>query len=72
MGQILYRAGYVTPTQAVPVPQQSAQAIQAIRWFMGPVPAVLLILSVVFAWFYPITREMHASMRKQLATRDDE
>ncbi len=72
MGQILYRAGYVTPTQAVPVPQQPTQAIQAIRWFMGPVPAVLLILSIVFAWFYPITREMHASMREQLATQSGE
>jgi GPH family glycoside/pentoside/hexuronide:cation symporter len=72
MGQTLYRAGYVTPTQAVPAPQQPAQAVQAIRWFMGPIPAVLLILSVVFAWFYPITREVHASMREQLAARDDE
>jgi GPH family glycoside/pentoside/hexuronide:cation symporter len=72
MGQILYRAGYVTPTQAVPVPQQPAQAIQVIRWFMGPVPAVLLILSVVFAWFYPITREVHASLREQLAARSGE
>jgi GPH family glycoside/pentoside/hexuronide:cation symporter len=72
MGQILYRAGYVTPTQAAPIPQQPSQAIQAIRWFMGPVPAVLLILSVVFAWFYPITREVHASMREQLAARSGE
>jgi len=69
MGQALYQAGYVTPTPAVPVPEQSAQVIQVIRWFMGPVPAVLLILSVVFAWFYPITREMHAAMRHQLADK---
>lgn len=72
MGQILYRAGYVTPTQAVPVPQQPTQAIQAIRWFMGPVPTALLVLSVIFAWFYPITREVHASLREQLAARSGE
>jgi len=72
MGQVLYRAGYVTPTQAVPVPQQPTQAIQAIRWFMGPVPTALLVLSVIFAWFYPITREVHASLREQLAARSGE
>jgi len=72
MGQNLYRTGYVTPTQAIPVPQQPSQAIQAIRWFIGPVPTVLLILSVVFAWFYPISREVHASMRERLAARHGE
>ena len=72
MGQALYRAGYVTPTQAIPVPEQSSQVIRVIRWFMGPVPAVLLILSVLFAWFYPITREAHASLREQLAARSRE
>jgi GPH family glycoside/pentoside/hexuronide:cation symporter len=70
MGQALYRAGYVTPTQAIPVPDQSPQVIQVIQWFMGPIPAVLLFLSVAFAWFYPITREMHASLREQLAARN--
>jgi GPH family glycoside/pentoside/hexuronide:cation symporter len=72
MGQALYRAGYVTPTQAIPVPDQSPQVIQVIQWFMGPIPAVLLFLSVIFAWFYPITREMHASLREQLAARNSE
>ena len=70
MGQALYRAGYVTPSQAIPVPEQSPQVIQVIQRFMGPIPAVLLFLSVIFAWFYPITREMHASLREQLAARN--
>jgi GPH family glycoside/pentoside/hexuronide:cation symporter len=46
--------------------------VRVIRWFMGPVPAVLLILSILFAWFYPITREVHASLREQLAARRGE
>jgi GPH family glycoside/pentoside/hexuronide:cation symporter len=71
MGQALYRAGYVTPTPGLPVPQQSSQVIQVIRWFMGPVPGILLALSVLFAWFYPITREFHASLREQLAARSE-
>jgi GPH family glycoside/pentoside/hexuronide:cation symporter len=71
MGQALHWAGYLTPTQATPVPEQPFQAVQVIRYFMGPVPAVLLILSVAFAWFYPITREVHASLREQLAARGE-
>ena len=72
MGQMLFRTGYVTPTDAIPVPHQPPQAIQAIRWFIGPIPIALLIISIIFAWFYPITREAHASMREQLAARGDE
>ncbi len=69
MGQALHWAHYITPTAAVPVPEQPAQAVQVIRWFMGPIPAVLLLLSIVFAWFYPITREYHAALRAQLAAK---
>ena len=72
MGQLLNRAGYITPTQGLPTPQQPAQVVEAIRWFMGPIPAVLLVLSLVFAWFYPISREVHASLREQLAERAGE
>jgi len=72
MGQMLNRAGYITPTASLPVPQQPAEVVSAIRWFMGPIPAALLVLSVLFAWFYPISRELHASLREQLATRAGE
>lgn len=71
MGQALHWAHYITPTAAVPVPEQPAQAVQVIRWFMGPIPAVLLALSIVFAWFYPITREYHAALRAQLAAKQE-
>jgi Na+/melibiose symporter-like transporter len=37
---------------------------------MGPVPAFLLALSIVFAWFYPISRERHRALRDELAARD--
>lgn len=69
MGQALHWANYITPTADVPVPVQPPQAVQVIRLFMGPIPAVLLVLSIAFAWFYPITREYHASLREQLAAR---
>jgi GPH family glycoside/pentoside/hexuronide:cation symporter len=41
------------------LPVQPDRAISAIRVFAGPVPAVLLGLSILFAWLYPITRESH-------------
>lgn len=69
MGQALALAHYINPTAADPVPVQPDQAVQAIRLFMGPVPAVLLLLSVLFAWRYPITREKLRQMSEQLAVK---
>ncbi len=54
--------GYITPTDAVPVPVQPDEALRAIRFFIGPVPAVILAISLVIAWRYPITRQAHADM----------
>jgi GPH family glycoside/pentoside/hexuronide:cation symporter len=70
MLQILALTGYITPLSGAPLPQQPPQTVQAIRAFMGPVPAILLALSIVFAWFYPITRERHRALRDELAARD--
>jgi Na+/melibiose symporter-like transporter len=39
----------------------------AIRWFIGPIPIVLLLLGIAFAWGYPITRESHRAMRDEIA-----
>ena len=43
------------------------QAVSAIRLFAGPVPAVLLLLAVLCAWRYPITRESHQALLEELA-----
>jgi Na+/melibiose symporter-like transporter len=37
---------------------------------MGPIPAVLLFLAVLFAWKYPITRESHQATLQELAERE--
>jgi Na+/melibiose symporter-like transporter len=42
--------------------------VQAIRWFAGPAPAALLVLAILCAWGYPITRERHQAIRDELAT----
>jgi glycoside/pentoside/hexuronide:cation symporter, GPH family len=48
---------------------QPDSAILAIRLIMGPIPAVLLGLGIVCAVFYPINRQMHAQILKELAER---
>jgi GPH family glycoside/pentoside/hexuronide:cation symporter len=67
MGQALAITKYVTPTPGAPLPQQPAEAVAAIRLFMGPVPIVLLVLAILCAWRYPISRERHRALREELA-----
>lgn len=70
MGQALAWAGYITPEPGGLLPSQPPEALEAIRLFIGPIPALLLALGIVFAWFYPITREGHRALREELAGRD--
>ena len=70
MGQALALTGYINPPTSGPLPVQPSQAVQAIRFFMGPVPVVLLVLAMIFAWRYPISREEHRALREQLAARE--
>ena len=70
MGQALAANGYITPATSGALPTQPDSAIQAIRFFTGPVPAVLLIVAVLFAWNYPITRESHSETLRILAERE--
>ena len=72
MGQALALTGYITPEPGLPLPLQPAGAVQAIRFFAGPVPTVLLLLAIVFAWRYPITRERHHALCEELAARTGE
>jgi GPH family glycoside/pentoside/hexuronide:cation symporter len=70
MGQALAMTGYQTPTLGAPLPVQPEAAVNAIRIFAGPIPALLLILSLPFAWKYNVTRESHQALVEQLANRD--
>lgn len=66
MGQALAATGYITPIQGQPLPVQPEAAVNAIRIFMGPIPAVLLILAILFAWRVNITRQSHHDMVEKL------
>lgn len=70
MGQALALAHYINPTAADPLPFQPVEVINTIRLFMGPIPAALLIIAIVFAWRYPITREHHQDLCAQIAAGD--
>jgi glycoside/pentoside/hexuronide:cation symporter, GPH family len=68
-GWVLELSGYVNGTVAVPDPVQPASALLAMRVIIGPVSAVVLLLSFAAVYFYPITREKHAAMRAELQKR---
>jgi GPH family glycoside/pentoside/hexuronide:cation symporter len=70
MAQALALTGYITPDPGSPLPVQPEAAVSAIRIFTGLVPAVLLLLAMIFAWKYPITRETHQSTLQELAERE--
>jgi GPH family glycoside/pentoside/hexuronide:cation symporter len=69
MGQTLAATGYLNPQQGQPLPVQPDAAVNAIRIFMGPIPAVLLIMSIIFAWRVNITRQSHHDMVEQLKSK---
>lgn len=68
-GLALGAAGYITPENANDLPVQPESAIQAIRLAMGAVPTVLLVLAIICAYFYPITRQSHEDVQRQLDAR---
>lgn len=69
MGQALAATGYITPLQGADLPVQPDRAVDTIRLFMGPIPAVLLTMSIIFAWRVKITRESHHQMAEQLKSQ---
>ncbi|MBD2102932.1 MFS transporter [Leptolyngbya sp. FACHB-261] len=50
-------------------PDQPEAALTAIRIMIGPIPTIALILGIILAYFYPITKERHAQILLQLAER---
>jgi GPH family glycoside/pentoside/hexuronide:cation symporter len=73
----LYLVGVALETsgfkEAVPgqnsLPIQPDSALQAIRFAVGPLPMIALICGLVLAYFYPLTREVHAEILLKLKER---
>jgi len=68
-GWVLDLAGYINATPDLPNPEQPASALLALRVLIGPVSAIILLLSFLAVRAYPITRQRHAEIRAELAKR---
>ncbi|MDJ0599638.1 MAG: glycoside-pentoside-hexuronide (GPH):cation symporter [Crocosphaera sp.] len=62
VGKILDSAGYVPGSPG----QQPDTALWAIRMIIGPLPITLLIISLVFAYLYPITQTIHQDILSKI------
>ncbi len=69
VGQTLQAAGFISQMAGQPEPVQPIAALDAIRWMVGPLPALVLAIGMGLAYFYPITKEKHAAIVLQLAER---
>ena len=70
VGQALAITGFIPATPgAETLPVQPDSALFAIRLVIGPFPTVCLILGVILAYFYPITRDRHAEILLKLRER---
>ena len=63
---ILRWSGYVQPAAGEVLAEQSPSTLQALRIMIAILPSILLVLSMIAAYFYPITREKHAQLRGQI------
>jgi GPH family glycoside/pentoside/hexuronide:cation symporter len=69
VGYALELAGFIEQTPGEAIPVQPESALLAIRIAVGPLPTVVLIIGLILAYFYPITREVHAQIRLKLQQR---
>jgi GPH family glycoside/pentoside/hexuronide:cation symporter len=70
VGQSLQLAGFLETVPGQPTPTQPPSALLAIRIAIGPLPTLALIFGLILAYFYPITREVHAEILLQLKERN--
>jgi len=68
--QVLGWFGYRTPPEGATTFVQSPITLTAIRVLIGPTGAVLLFSAVITTWFYPLTRQRHARIRRLLEYRN--
>ena len=71
VGNALQASGFQETTAGQPLPIQPESALLAIRLSVGPLPTIFLICGLFMAYFYPITREMHAEIMMKLKARQE-
>lgn len=65
----LEATGYINPETAGAFVEQPDSVLLTLRAFVSFVPAVILALSYILVYRYPITRERYAEIRAELARR---
>jgi GPH family glycoside/pentoside/hexuronide:cation symporter len=70
VSQVLAWSGYITPPPETTAPIiQPDSALTAIRWMIGPVPAVVLLIGMWLVSRFPITRAQHEETLAELKRR---
>lgn len=69
VGQVLSATGFISSQQGSAFVQQPQSALLAMRFFVGVVPAAMLLLAIITAWRYPLDRETYNDIRRRLEAR---
>lgn len=67
VGLALELAGFIPPVDKTPMLAQPDSVLQLLRWLIAPVPSLLLIVGIVLARLYPITKAKHQEILAQLS-----
>jgi glycoside/pentoside/hexuronide:cation symporter, GPH family len=62
VGLALEWSGFIERQPGEAIPVQPDSALLAIRIAIAPLPTVFLVIGLVLAYFYPITKEVHADI----------
>ena len=71
VGIALEISGFIKTVSGELPPIQPESALWAIRLVVAPLPAVVLIVGIILAYFYPITREYHSEIRLKLQQKNN-
>ncbi len=63
-GLVMQMTGYVSDSATQP-----ASAIQGIRWLTGPIPGFMMLIGIIFAIVYPVSREGYTKIAQELEER---
>ncbi|MCS7059565.1 MAG: MFS transporter [Anaerolineae bacterium] len=70
VSQVLAWSGYITPPANATTPiVQPDSALLAIRWMIGPAPAIVLLIGMGLVWRFPITKAQHEQTLAELQKR---
>jgi glycoside/pentoside/hexuronide:cation symporter, GPH family len=69
IGIALKYSGFIESTAQDPLPKQPDVALDAIRNVTAIFPVVMLVISLVLVYFYPITETVHAGIMLKLSER---